>query len=153
MKFKKRNRLFILIITVNFFSLCLNFSLCHRKKFSLCLKIFPCVTAKLPVVSLSGKSKNQIPCLVTLKFNGGSVKIVNKSRILPIEALWIYYLQIYKSPGKVTQIYISYPEHSYWCPKTGPLPFETCFTRCAMLGWVINSSSSPSHKPNNWSIN
>ena len=44
------------------FSLCLNFSLCHRKIFSLCLKIFPCVKAKFPVFSLSGKSKNQIPC-------------------------------------------------------------------------------------------
>ena len=38
------------------------FSLCHRKIFSLCLKIFPCVKAKFPVFSLSGKSKNQIPC-------------------------------------------------------------------------------------------
>ena len=44
------------------FSLCLNFSLCYRKIFSLCLKIFPCVKAKFPVFSLSGKSKNQIPC-------------------------------------------------------------------------------------------
>ena len=44
------------------FSLCLNFSLCHSKLFSLRLKIFPCVTAKFPVFSLSGKSKNQIPC-------------------------------------------------------------------------------------------
>ena len=68
-----------------------NFSLCHSK-----------IACGFPV----WKSKNQIPCLVTLKFNGGSVKIVNKSRILPIEALWIYYLQIYKSPGKVTQIYL-----------------------------------------------
>ena len=25
-------------------------------------KYFPCVTAKFPVFSLSGKSKNQIPC-------------------------------------------------------------------------------------------
>ena len=32
------------------------------KIFSLCLKNFPCVTAKFPVFSLSGKSKNQIPC-------------------------------------------------------------------------------------------
>ena len=37
------------------FSLCLNFSLFHRKIFSLCLKIFPCVKAKFPVFS-------QIPC-------------------------------------------------------------------------------------------
>ena len=44
------------------FSLCLNVSLCHRKIFSLCLRIFPCVKAKFPVFSLSGKSKNQIPC-------------------------------------------------------------------------------------------
>ena len=44
------------------FSLCPKFSLCHRKIFSLCLKIFPCVKAKFPVFSLSGKSKNQIPC-------------------------------------------------------------------------------------------
>ena len=44
------------------FSLCLNFSLCHRKIFSLCLKFFPCVKAKFPVFSVSGKSKNQIPC-------------------------------------------------------------------------------------------
>ena len=39
-----------------------NLSLCHRKIFSLCLKIFPCVKAEFPVFSLSGKSKNQIPC-------------------------------------------------------------------------------------------
>ena len=32
------------------------------KIFSLCLKNFPCVTTKFPVFSLSGKSKNQIPC-------------------------------------------------------------------------------------------
>ena len=32
------------------------------KIFSLCLKNFPCVTAKFPVFSLSGKSKSQIPC-------------------------------------------------------------------------------------------
>ena len=36
--------------------------MCHRKIFSLCLKIFPCAKAKFPVFSLSGKSKNQIPC-------------------------------------------------------------------------------------------
>ena len=35
---------------------------CHRKIFSLCLRFFPCVKAKFPVFSLSGKSKNQIPC-------------------------------------------------------------------------------------------
>ena len=34
----------------------------HSQIFSLCLKIFPCVKAKFPVFSLSGKSKNQIPC-------------------------------------------------------------------------------------------
>ena len=34
----------------------------HSKIFSLCLKMFPCVTAKFPVFSLFGKSKNQIPC-------------------------------------------------------------------------------------------
>ena len=44
----KINILFILIFTV--------------KIFSLCFQIFPCVTAKFPVFSLSGKSKNQIPC-------------------------------------------------------------------------------------------
>ena len=30
--------------------------------FSLCLQIFPCVRTKFLVFSLSGKSKNQIPC-------------------------------------------------------------------------------------------
>ena len=30
--------------------------------FSLCQQIFPCVRTKFPVFSLSGKSKNQIPC-------------------------------------------------------------------------------------------
>ena len=30
--------------------------------FSLCWQIFPCVRTKFPVFSLSGKSKNQIPC-------------------------------------------------------------------------------------------
>ena len=43
------------------FSLCLNFSLCHSKIFSMS-QFFPCVTAKIPVFSLFGKSKNQIPC-------------------------------------------------------------------------------------------
>ena len=47
-KISKINILFILIITVKYF-LCLNFSLCHRKIFSLCLKMFPCVKAKFPV--------------------------------------------------------------------------------------------------------
>ena len=32
------------------------------KIFSLCLKNCPCVTTKFPVFSLSGKSKDQIPC-------------------------------------------------------------------------------------------
>ena len=52
LKFKKVNILLILIITV---------------------KIFPCAKAKFPVFSLSGKSKNQIPCfpcaVATLYFN------------------------------------------------------------------------------------
>ena len=30
--------------------------------FSLCWHIFPCVRMKFPLFSLSGKSKNQIPC-------------------------------------------------------------------------------------------
>ena len=48
MKFTKRSIILVLIITV--------------QRFSLCLKYFPRVTAKFPVFSLSGKSKNQIPC-------------------------------------------------------------------------------------------
>ena len=59
---KKNKHTFYFNNHCQIFSLCLNFSLCHRKIFSLCLKIFPCVKAKFPVFSLSGKSKNQIPC-------------------------------------------------------------------------------------------
>ena len=44
----KRSIILLLIITIQIFSLC--------------QKYFPCVTAKFPVFSLSGKSKNQIPC-------------------------------------------------------------------------------------------
>ena len=44
----KKPILFMLIITVQIFSLCKQF--------------FPCVRTKFPVFSLSGKSKNQIPC-------------------------------------------------------------------------------------------
>ena len=62
MKFKKNKHTFYFNNHSQIFSLCLNFSLCHRKIFSLCLRIFPCVKAKFPVFSLSGKSKNQIPC-------------------------------------------------------------------------------------------
>ena len=58
---KKNKHTFYFSNHSQIFSLCLNFSLCHRKIFSLCLKIFPCVKAKFPVFSLSGKSKNQIP--------------------------------------------------------------------------------------------
>ena len=47
-KFEIYKKIPVLIITV--------------QRFSLCLKYFPCVTAKFPVFSLSGKSKNQIPC-------------------------------------------------------------------------------------------
>ena len=57
LKFKKINILFMLIITIHIFSLC--------------QQIFPCVRTKFPVFSLSGKSKNQIPCfpcaMATLK--------------------------------------------------------------------------------------
>ena len=45
---KKINILFMLIITVQIFSLC--------------WQIFLCVRTKFPVFSLSGKRKNQIPC-------------------------------------------------------------------------------------------
>ena len=34
----------------------------QSKKFSSCLKIFPCATTKFRMFSLSGKSKDQIPC-------------------------------------------------------------------------------------------
>ena len=70
LKFKKINKLFILIITVKYFP-CVKIFPCvtekyfpcvSKSKFFLCLKIFPCVKAKFPVFSLSGKSKNQIPC-------------------------------------------------------------------------------------------
>ena len=44
--------------------------------FSLCYQIFPCVRTKFPVFSLSGKSKNQIPCfpcaVATLKYYSAS---------------------------------------------------------------------------------
>ena len=67
-------------------------SLCHRKIFSLCLKIFPCAKAKFPVFSLSGKSKNRIPCfpcfpcaVATLKVkhyadHGGGFRISQSGR-------------------------------------------------------------------------
>ena len=57
-KYVKRNMLFTSMNTV--------------KSISLCLKNFPCVITKFPVFSLSGKSKNQIPCcpcaVVTLNY-------------------------------------------------------------------------------------
>ena len=49
----------------------------QTKIFSLCLKNFPCVITKFPVFSLSGKSKNQIPCAVaTLQFENMKHKIL-----------------------------------------------------------------------------
>ena len=48
LKLKKKPKLFMLIITVQIFSLC--------------YQIFPYDRTKFPVFSLSGKSKNQIPC-------------------------------------------------------------------------------------------
>ena len=39
-------------------------SIIKVKIFSLCLKTFHCATAKFPVFSLFGKSKNQIPCFL-----------------------------------------------------------------------------------------
>ena len=54
LKFKKINILFILIITVKYFPV--------SKFFPVLQKIFSLCQSKIPCVSLSGKSKNQIPC-------------------------------------------------------------------------------------------
>ena len=54
--------------------------------FSLCYQNFPCVRTKFPVFSLSGKSKNQIPCfpcaVATLGTdNKKKIKTINKKSV------------------------------------------------------------------------